>query len=546
MAAQSKFNYRKLTAIAAIVVFVFSAIAYFLLLKGIWNFNIDDAFICLRYSEHLAQGHGFSWNIGEKPTEGCVNLIWMVLNAISFRIGANPIIFVKILGIISACLVVLFIFLVTKRIFRSEKEKHYIAFAVCSAIFLANPATAIHTVSGLETMLYSAFLLLTVYLAFVLLEEFSASGYAAFSFVAFITSMLRPEAMAVAILLSTFILFYTFGKDGRKVIKESLPFVYFFILPIIMIFICKFLYFGSLVPLPYLVKSGGSIIQGVLSFILNLKYLIGAVLVIFLAVFFIEKDKKGATYRCNLFAIASLLTMVGANCVYLTSNLVNNYAQRYFYPSFILLYILSAVCLVLLVSKFIEKSNLRRKDVIRIIFGGLLIFLILIANNEAFVHGTVNYQALKEDTKGSVIYKEVGDILGTLPKNITVATVDAGAIPFYGEINHVDIWGLTNAEIAKAHGISSAEYIKRVNPEVIILTVYQGNLKNLLTENPPRQKPFLDFAKNKGYVQLESIPASRYYSFITFVDGNLSEFKSLNSSLSNVSEEANSITYYPA
>ncbi len=40
---------------------------------------IDDAMISMRYGQHLAQGHGLVWNIGEKPVEGFTNLGWTLL-----------------------------------------------------------------------------------------------------------------------------------------------------------------------------------------------------------------------------------------------------------------------------------------------------------------------------------------------------------------------------------------------------------------------------------------------------------------------------------
>lgn len=40
---------------------------------------IDDAMVSMRYAQHLAQGYGLTWNIGEKPIEGFTNPAWMLL-----------------------------------------------------------------------------------------------------------------------------------------------------------------------------------------------------------------------------------------------------------------------------------------------------------------------------------------------------------------------------------------------------------------------------------------------------------------------------------
>ena len=43
---------------------------------------IDDAMISMRYAQHLAQGYGLVWNIGEKPIQGFTSPAWMLLMAV--------------------------------------------------------------------------------------------------------------------------------------------------------------------------------------------------------------------------------------------------------------------------------------------------------------------------------------------------------------------------------------------------------------------------------------------------------------------------------
>jgi hypothetical protein len=54
-------------------------------------FITDDAFISLRYSRHLAEGHGIAWNVGEAPVEGYSNFLHIVLGAIATRLDVSPI-----------------------------------------------------------------------------------------------------------------------------------------------------------------------------------------------------------------------------------------------------------------------------------------------------------------------------------------------------------------------------------------------------------------------------------------------------------------------
>src|SRR3989442_6717285 len=54
----------------------------------------DDAFISLRYAQHLVQGHGLVYNVGER-VEGYTNFLWTAVLALPFVLRLNPMLFVK-------------------------------------------------------------------------------------------------------------------------------------------------------------------------------------------------------------------------------------------------------------------------------------------------------------------------------------------------------------------------------------------------------------------------------------------------------------------
>lgn len=65
---------------------------------------IDDAMISMRYARHLAQGHGWVWNIGGKPVEGFTNPGWTLFMALLhlFSFPASKISLVVMIA--SACI----------------------------------------------------------------------------------------------------------------------------------------------------------------------------------------------------------------------------------------------------------------------------------------------------------------------------------------------------------------------------------------------------------------------------------------------------------
>lgn len=61
----------------------------------------DDAFISFRYAENLANGHGLVYNIGER-VEGYSNFLWTFILAGAIKLGADPLVIAKVLGILFA------------------------------------------------------------------------------------------------------------------------------------------------------------------------------------------------------------------------------------------------------------------------------------------------------------------------------------------------------------------------------------------------------------------------------------------------------------
>ncbi|RYG85422.1 hypothetical protein EON77_05610, partial [bacterium] len=75
-----------LTVVVACLVLVGHARAY-------WDFTVDDAYITLRYSRHLAEGFGPEWNLEGPRAEGYTAPLWMVLLALPHLVGADAVVF---------------------------------------------------------------------------------------------------------------------------------------------------------------------------------------------------------------------------------------------------------------------------------------------------------------------------------------------------------------------------------------------------------------------------------------------------------------------
>jgi hypothetical protein len=94
---------RRLEQALALTAFAWVAARTVRAMHAAWAYTQDDAYVTLRYSRNLAEGHGLVWNIGETiPVEGYSNFLYVLVGATAIRLGIDPVIVLKWLG----CLVV--------------------------------------------------------------------------------------------------------------------------------------------------------------------------------------------------------------------------------------------------------------------------------------------------------------------------------------------------------------------------------------------------------------------------------------------------------
>lgn len=142
----------------------------FLQLKAIWPFTLDDMYITLRYAQHWANGDGLLWNIGAEPVEGYSNFLLVVIATLFIKVGIEPVVGLKILGIVGLFFTVVGIYCLS-RLWFSPK------YSLCTVIWLLiYRDEMIWVSSGLETMLYQAFVVFSVFFISYLLQHTKSLG----------------------------------------------------------------------------------------------------------------------------------------------------------------------------------------------------------------------------------------------------------------------------------------------------------------------------------------------------------------------------------
>jgi len=193
-------------------------------------------------------------------------------------------------------------------------------------------------------------------------------------------------------------------------------------------------YFHELFPLPFYAKtvSHGGLFSGFYSLIDVSRFIAPFLIIIFITIFQnIEAfwhEQKGQYARFRTLLIITVATILSANVIYFFSSLWMNYAQRFYYPSFVIIYIFSGVSLCLLFNGingiWTNKTILKRyvKPV-----GCTLIVLLLLSANVTFL-SDLSWEH-KYGDRLPIAHVALGEALNDFSgHNLTFASTDAGAL----------------------------------------------------------------------------------------------------------------------
>ena len=131
----------------------------------------EDAMISMRYARHLADGHGFVWNIGEPPIEGFTNLLWVVWMSVAHKLGMSES-KISLFIMLSGIAIMVGIGLVTAKIARKITSAAWVPVAVLAATMFDYPLV-FWTLRGMEVGALALFVYSLLWLVLENEEEFS-------------------------------------------------------------------------------------------------------------------------------------------------------------------------------------------------------------------------------------------------------------------------------------------------------------------------------------------------------------------------------------
>lgn len=420
--------------LAAAVLTGMAGITLALFAYHVWHFRghlIDDTFISLRYARNLADGYGLVFNPGEY-VEGYTNPSFVLLSALCFSIGLDPILVTRLLSLVAAGLV-----LVLVRGFENMGPRSSDR-SLAPLFLIAGPALAYWSIASFETIPFTALLLAALWAMWN--EGLRGAGHASV-WLWLALAWTRPEmpflfavstvAFALADLGS--------GDRPRSIARRHAINAAWVIAGTLPLLLWRLWYYGELVPNTFHAKvTGGS--EQFLTGLRSLGLWAGAYPLHALAGSFAlalaaPRLRRELTAHPYVPAIALIAL---AHIAYVTAvggDFMPYY--RFFQPTLALGSLLLAWTIAI-ASRHLAPA--RRAWI------PVAALALTLTTSHATTQRIVAFVSHRTTTNGI----RVGEMFGAeLAPTDWIAVNTAGAIPFYSGLPAIDMLGLTDAAIAK-------------------------------------------------------------------------------------------------
>jgi hypothetical protein len=420
------------------------------------NFPFDDSFITFRYAQNLAAGHGFVWNVGGEHTEGFTNFLYIALLAPAFWLHIDPLVAAQVLNTLAVVISAVLIYRIGAQLIVSEfhSDKEYYAL-IPAMLFLGTPLVWINAYSAMETTFFGLAVLFTLNCFAEAYYSDDLSPSFGLTFVsAFLAALVRPEGALLAPILWVLLLFL-----GRSRAKGTRSFILFSILPLVVYHLWRHWYFGGWVPNSFLIKvvnpqaDEGKLFHG-RAYVIMFLSAMSALLASSVGLLYVRKSWKVIW----VLLAWSVLVLI----FYMIPDPLMGLYDRFLYSVEVVLFVLAGVGLYGLLAG--------RSRALQVV-----VILLVVA-----VHGYLAfYSARAREGRSSnddeyKQYRKIAEIMNTIPdhEHISFAFSDAGVIPFYSGMKHIDLVGLNNNAIARSHTTQDVlSILKQSKPDLIFVPV---------------------------------------------------------------------------
>lgn len=444
---------------------------YALFMARFHRLPFEDAAMLMRYSQHLAQGHGIVFNVGQPPVDGATDFLFMVVLAAVSKLGFSVEQSAYGVGLVSHLLTTLLVYETIRRVVAAPRWT-----ALTSALFLALGPGLDYIDMGFGTPFFALFAALTWRFALQIARQQTPSSASAltFAFSGLLLGLARPEGVLLA-------LFLLAGLIYLRGVSRTRPAVFAFAVVFGLLgglyFFWRWHYFGYPLPNPFYKKGGGHLYPSGLAESVHYVLLMNGVflLVILAGLCFGETRRR---------AIFTLIPIAGFAGVWILLSNEMNHAGRFQYVLFpAALMSWPFVLAPVLEQGFPAWQSLSRKRQAALALPAAAVLLLFLAYQHRVLHNQVLVRSYYDMNYDMALALEPYHSQG-----YTIATTEAGIVPLYSRWQAIDLWGLNDEWIAH-HTTVSAAYLDRTKPEVIEIHGPPGLLPQDLKGHPARTIP---------------------------------------------------------
>ncbi|CAG1012874.1 hypothetical protein ANAEL_04533 [Anaerolineales bacterium] len=450
----------------------------------------EDAAMLMRYAQHLADGHGIVWNIGEPPVDGATDFLFMVVSAALIKLGFTVGQAVRGIGFASHLLTVLLVYWANRRVHNAN-----IPLSFLSGLYLAVGTGLSYVSAYFGTPFFALAAAVTWTLGLILIRQENPRFWLilAFALSGLVTGLIRPEGVILASLMLVVILVM---RGLKKSVSIIVTFGAVFLLLGGAYFLWRWDYFGYPLPNPFYKKGGSGLHwDSYNNSLLNLLRLCLPLVVPFILGLRSRETAKQT--------IAYLIPILGFAMAFVLISDEMNYGARFQY-ALLPIALLSWVPLV-------HGLNFSKQDQLSAWEKGVYIAA-LVAVSTGLVYYSwfqncflTSYQQTCARPYESDGRYDMGKLLAEYRgKGYVIATTEAGLIPYYSGWDAIDTWGLNDRFIAH-NGSLTAEYLDQYKPEIIMFHDYYSPLvPPKLTEANLAQRWFSMTITMKEYAEANS------------------------------------------
>jgi len=406
----------------------------------------EDAAMLMRYSRHLAAGHGIVWNIGETPVDGATDFLFMVVLAAVHGLGLSLETSARAIGLAAHAATVWLVFWGARRVFGASRE-----WALVPAVFIGVGPGLRHLAAGYGTPLFALTATVTWVLGCQLARAESgreARPALGFALAALVMGLARPEGVFLGGFMLLAVLLFRSGRGAKAIVT---CFLVVFLTLGLLHFLWRWQYFGYPLPNPFYKKGGGALYWHSLRQSWKNLWALGWP---FLWLVPTGLAIRGAR-RAALFVALPVVLFV---TLFVLISDETNYAMRFRYP---ILPVLLLGCVP--VAQALQAGRPRLlpaalAPLVPLALAGALAF----AQHQGYRF--VAPQRLGLYDAGLVLRDYAA-------RGFALVTTEAGLLPLVSEWRAVDAWGLNDQYVAHHGGIDEA-YLDRYRPELIVFHAY--------------------------------------------------------------------------